>query len=244
MKTKIRVISLDCWDTVLRSAEDREHSPRRRQVVRQWMHEWGLGIDDSLFDEYWKECSQIFWSVWENRHITVSTPERLEIFLKKTGASPDEDEIEALADSVEAVSLNPVPLLTRGFMEALNSVPTSIRLAMISDTGWSSGATIRKLLAAQKVLNRFSCMVFSDEMGCSKPCSRMFQKVMDDLDVNPEQVLHIGDIERTDVEGARNMGMNSAIYTGEVDRLNGGDSRADFKLAHWCGLLDILQELE
>lgn len=243
MATIIRVLSLDCWDTVLSSSTEKEHAPLRQAAVKKWLARRGIQIDENTFEQMWQECNAGFWKTWEVEHRTISTPERIDVFLKRAGVEHSNEDVEEITAHVEAASLSPVPDLTPGFKAIIHSLPRSIKFALISDTGWSSGVTIRKLLDAHGLLDRFACLVFSDEMGCAKPKTEMFKKVIHTLQVPAEEILHIGDIERTDVEGALAAGMKTALYTGEVDRRNGTDSRADFVLNHWSGLEDILEEL-
>jgi FMN phosphatase YigB (HAD superfamily) len=51
--------------------------------------------------------------------------------------------------------------------------------------------------------------VYSDGVGHSKPRAEPFRCALDALGVKPEDALHIGDIERTDIEGALGVGMRA-----------------------------------
>ncbi len=57
------------------------------------------------------------------------------------------------------------------------------------------------------ILRYFTCLTYSDEVGVSKPHERMFTTTLSCLNVPAQQALHLGDLIRTDVAGAKSIGM-------------------------------------
>ena len=51
--------------------------------------------------------------------------------------------------------------------------------------------------------------VFSDEAGVPKPHPRIFAHTLEALGVAPDATVHVGDLRRTDVAGARAAGMGT-----------------------------------
>src|SRR5690606_40365814 len=63
----------------------------------------------------------------------------------------------------------------------------------------------------------FDIYVFSDETGVAKPHPEAFRRAYEPLGCLPSEALHIGDIERTDILGAKSAGMKrSEEHTSEL----------------------------
>ena len=65
-------------------------------------------------------------------------------------------------------------------------------------------------------------MLFSDEIGASKPEPMVFRQAALGLSAAPYQIVHIGDRENNDIVGPLSIGMNAILFTGVKDR--GSDS--------------------
>ena len=83
------------------------------------------------------------------------------------------------------------------------------RMAVVSN--WDD--RLPKLLTNLGLLTYFETVVYSSQVGVEKPFPEIFLTLLDDLELEPESVLHIGDRKREDVEGALAVGMQ-AIQVG------------------------------
>jgi putative hydrolase of the HAD superfamily len=92
-------------------------------------------------------------------------------------------------------------------------------LALICDTGLSPGRVVRELLDDCGLLKFLDCTCFSDEVGVPKPGSEIFLKALAELGVRPPEAIHIGDLRRTDIAGAHEVGMHAARFRGVHDDL-------------------------
>ena len=92
-----------------------------------------------------------------------------------------------------------------------------LRVGIVCDVGMTPSTTLRKHLARHGLLDAFDHWSFSDEVGCYKPDRRIFEHALDGLGARPETTAHVGDLRRTDVAGARAMGMTAVRYTGIYD---------------------------
>lgn len=88
-----------------------------------------------------------------------------------------------------------------------------VRLALVCDTGFSSGTVVRRLLGSVGLLDPLEVTTFSDEIGVPKPHPRMFTSTLDALGVDAAGAVHVGDLRRTDVAGARGVGMDTVRIT-------------------------------
>ena len=65
-------------------------------------------------------------------------------------------------------------------------------------------------------LNVYSCVDYFNVGGKTK---EVFTRVCDELNVLPNEVLHIGDSKRMDFDNAKKAGVNAILYNGNIDEL-------------------------
>jgi putative hydrolase of the HAD superfamily len=98
-----------------------------------------------------------------------------------------------------------------------------LRLGVVSDTGFTPGRVLPGFLSQAGLLDHFepAALAFSNEVGVPKPDPRMFRAALAGLGVGPSAAVHVGDLRRTDVAGARAAGMGTVRFAG--DNPDGGD---------------------
>jgi putative hydrolase of the HAD superfamily len=82
-----------------------------------------------------------------------------------------------------------------------------VRLAVISN--WDE--RLRPLLENLNLTHFFETIVVSIEVGAPKPSPTIFNVVAEKLQLNPNEILHIGDSPREDVDGARGAGFAARL---------------------------------
>jgi|SRR5436190_3538903 len=82
-----------------------------------------------------------------------------------------------------------------------------LKLGVISN--WDE--RLRPLLDQLELTPFFDAIVVSNEVGFCKPAPEIFREAVQLLKVPGEQVLHVGDSQTEDVEGARKAGLQSVI---------------------------------
>jgi putative hydrolase of the HAD superfamily len=101
-------------------------------------------------------------------------------------------------------------LALEGARETLERLAArGVRRALVCDTGMSPGRVVRQLLARAELLELLEVCVFSDEAGVPKPHPRVFHAALAPLGAEPARAVHVGDLRRTDVAGARGVGMRA-----------------------------------
>jgi len=84
----------------------------------------------------------------------------------------------------------------------------------------------------------FAVALDAEDCGALKPDPAPFRAVLAALGLPPERVLHIGDLESTDVSGALGVGMRAArIYRGRRPP----PTRAELAFRDWRALLPLLR---
>ena len=132
------------------------------------------------------------------------------------------DDFNALADYFDRSLLDadPGPTLIDGAGEAVQRLAQRYRLGVISDSGLSTGKTLRQFLKRDDLFDCFACTTFSDEVGVSKPHTRIFQLTLDRLGAQPREAVHIGDLTHSDIAGAKAIGMVAVRLTASYDDAN------------------------
>ena len=135
--------------------------------------------------------------------------------------------------------LHGAPDFADGLEDALAWASGRYRLGIVSDTMFSPGRVIRQLLERRGVLRYFDAFVFSDETGFSKPDPRALTLAAGTLGVGTGEIAHIGDLRRTDVQGARAVEATALLFTHiHHDETDGPEPNA--VLPHWQALPDVL----
>lgn len=71
---------------------------------------------------------------------------------------------------------------------------------------------LQQMVAHQGWEGRFDLLVDSEEVGASKPDPAIFEAALEELDMEPSELVHIGDYYSVDVEGARRAGVEGVLY--------------------------------
>ncbi|MEM8560132.1 MAG: HAD family hydrolase, partial [Bacteroidota bacterium] len=155
-----------------------------------------------------------FDAVWKAEHRTLGADNLLR-FLWDALALPvtDAEHAETVRIYEESLLVGP-PDLTPGLSDFVQGVAGRVRLGIISDTMFSPGRVIRRLLDRHGLLDAFDAFAFSDETGCAKPDPRAFATILDATEGAPARATHVGDLRRTDIAGALDAGWTAIQYTG------------------------------
>lgn len=88
-------------------------------------------------------------------------------------------------------------------------------------------------------------MILAGMVGFRKPHPKIFEDIMDQLDVKPEEVMYVGDDALNDVAPARAMGMVSVWFNHEDDEveLAPEPEEMDFEISTLEELLEILPKI-
>ncbi|MDR2466928.1 MAG: HAD family hydrolase [Prevotellaceae bacterium] len=133
----------------------------------------------------------------------------------QTDESAAESAAERLAEEANRLFCEYPPLPLNG---NIHSTLQQLRaegktLSVSSNTGFVEGRVVRKALKTAGLHDYFSFLIFSDEIGASKPSAAFYGRVNERLNVPKSRTLHVGDNRKTDYEGARRFGFNALLIT-------------------------------
>lgn len=80
-----------------------------------------------------------------------------------------------------------------------------LKLGLISNAG--DGNAIRQFLERSDLTHYFSSILISEEVGIAKPWKRIFHMGLEEMNLDPDRSIYVGDRYNVDVLGARNAGM-------------------------------------
>jgi putative hydrolase of the HAD superfamily len=205
-------VTFDCWATLLY-----ETDPRRAPSVRARILAELTGAEESLaaaaLASAWRR-HQVEW----HRRVVFAGGDITRHALATLGASLTPDRLAELVTRLESEVLEHEVRAVEGAREILESLRRAgIRRALICDTGFAPGAVVRRLLDRTGLLDLLEVTVFSDELGVPKPHARAFTTALAALGVSPESAIHVGDLRRSDIAGARAAGMASVRFRGRHD---------------------------
>ena len=246
----VRVLSFDLWDTVFVDDSD---EPKRRELGlppkpverRELVHRFLSrhdAIERALVDCAYDTADAAFRHVWRYQHITWTVEQRLRVLLNGLKRSLPDDELQELVRLHEDMELRVRPDLVPGVADAIKTLAQRYGLVVVSDTVFSPGRVLRELLAGYGLLEHFSAFVFSDEVGWSKPAPQVFQRAAELMGCRLDEMVHIGDRERNDVDGPKSLGARAVLFTAAIDRGSAG-TQADAVCTACHFLPDIIESL-
>jgi len=249
-KPAIQAVTFDLWDTVFfddsdepkRAAQGLAPKPvERRNLVHRFL-ERHAPLPRERVDVAYDTVDAAFREVWDKQHVTWTVHERLSVLLAGLGRSLREPELAELVRLHEEMELAVRPDLVRGVREALRSIHGKYRLGVVSDAIFSPGRALRELLDGEGLLELFDAFVFSDEVGFSKPVPAVFEAAAKALGVDLPELVHVGDREQNDVEGAHAVGARAILCTVARDRRS-QETKADAVCDDYRNLPSILEML-
>ncbi len=234
----MKAITFDLWNTLL---EDKDFTKHRINSLLRILGFEGFPIPEKDLLSAYESASDRYRRMWEidRRHLHVDR--RVEHMLKQLGVElTDEVKLSIVEEFTEAFVVDP-PAFKEDVREVLESLGEHYVMGIISDTGVTPGSIIREHLRKCGILRFFSSTVFSDEVGFCKPDPRVFEKALRELKVRAGEAVHVGDLLRTDVAGAKNVGMK-AVWLSDKGDVGHIDCAPDYVINRLSELLVVLDK--
>jgi putative hydrolase of the HAD superfamily len=234
----IRAITFDFWRTLFyASSRSKERKAERLRVLSGY-----LGLPEEQIAPALKHVSTEFQRVhiYEQRtpHPSTAAP----MIGEQLGRAFTAGECAAITDAITNAFLVHPPEPIPGALDAVRAAAKLVPVGLISDTGLTPGSRLRTLLEREGFAPHFTSLSFSDEIGVAKPQPAMFHHAAHGLGVAVQELLHIGDLEPTDVAGAINVGAFPALFAGDNTRYVAG-TRARRVFGNWQEFIDALGAL-
>ena len=220
----LKAVTFDCWGTLIYERDPAATYARRVELLAQSTAALGLGCTGeearSALDQAWRR----HWTLWHEGSASGALEIAgwaLDALSEESGGDPpDEAAVAELGGGFSIAALESEICALEGARETLERLAArGVRRALICDTGFSPGFVVRQMLEAAGLLEHLEFTVFSDEAGIPKPDPRVFQRALSSLglDRDAAAAVHVGDLRRTDVAGARSVGMRTVRIRAHYD---------------------------
>ena len=161
---------------------------------------------------------------------------------ERLGFRMSDEDAAALADAISGAFTAHPPEMIAGALDAVRAAAALVPVGLISDTGMTPGTEIRALLDRAGFGEHIRAFSFSDEVGVAKPQSAIFRHAASELGVDPDALLHLGDLEPTDIVGALNVGAQAGLFAGDNRKYVDG-TRAAYVFPTWSTFSERLPRL-
>lgn len=221
MNHRIRAVTFDLWDTILRDESDepkrkakglRSKAAERRHLLWEALNRHSP-ISEAEVTLACDVADAAFNRVRREQQVTWRIGERLEVALKGLGRSLPAEEFAELQHRHEEMELEIRPDLVPGIAEAVAEIHGRYRICIVSDALVTPARCLRQLLAGYDLARHFDGFAFSDEVGHAKPHPAIFGSAARQMGVAVEAMIHIGDRDHDDVTGPQALGMKAILFT-------------------------------
>lgn len=241
-------VTFDCWSTLVSDIDWEGTMHRRRAALVRIAAKKGVTLDLEKAAELIEGSWQEHVAAWRNGQ-SYGAPlaakwvfRQLDVVTGET-SDLDDDLVRELTSAIEDATNEVGTYVVEGAKEALQTVrDAGIPTALICDTGFTPGRHARRFLDEHGL--QLDHYFFSDEVGVPKPYPPIFQAALKATGAPADMAVHIGDLRRTDVAGARNAGMATIRFAGvnndAWDETDCTGEEADAVLERWADLPELL----
>lgn len=234
----IRAVTFDFWRTLFYASS----KSKERKALRVRRLSALLGIPEHAIIPAFKYVSNEFTRIHIFEQRTPPPADAVPMLCAQAGIPVPDEKFDAILEAITNTFDDHPPDMIPGARDAVRAAATLVPVGLISDTGLTPGTHLKKLLAREEMAPHFTAFTFSDEVGVAKPQSAMFHHAAHHLGVAPSELLHIGDLEPTDIAGAINVGAFPALFAGDNTRYIEG-TRARRVFHNWQQFIDALPTL-
>ena len=184
-------------------------------------------------------------SVWDSDVLEQATSEVLvSEALTDAGLSPPPDVVSDITAVLFGREVD-MPVVVPDTIATLDAFHSAgIAMGCVSNTILLE-AGINDALMRLGLLRYFRSVVASSAMGYKKPHASLFQRALDELDIQPEEALFVGDRLVDDVSGAQAVGMRAVLtHQFRQESLDGANVEPNAVISRLSELPDAIAAIE
>ncbi len=217
----IKAVTFDIWDTIVDDDSDepkraaqglRSKRDERRHLVWEALNTVEAVDLDAVVAAY-DVADAAFNVVWKENHINWTVEQRMRVIVGGMGKSLPDNVMAKLVHDTGRMEVDIPPNVIDGVKTAIENLAGRYKLSIVSDAIVTPGSGLREILEKYEVLEYFDGFAFSDEVGHSKPHITMFQSAADQLGVELDEIVHIGDRDHNDIKGPHAIGAKAILFT-------------------------------
>jgi putative hydrolase of the HAD superfamily len=238
----IRLITFDFWNTLFVDRDEEIRSEMRKSFALARLRRYKRRLRKDELESAFQAAQEEFEHQWNN-YTASKMDGYVTTIARELKVDLSAEDHKSMVDFFETVLLQHPPVLVPNAVEAVRSAKELMKVGLVCDAGFSPGTTLRKVLDANGIASCFDSFSFSNETGYLKPRIETFGKVLNDLRIRPEEAVHIGDLEHTDIAGAKRIGMKAIKFIGANHKAV-RESIADIVLDNLSDLPSALERLQ
>jgi len=227
---EIDVIFFDVDDTLF----DQQEAHRRalHKIKNRYQVFDGVDMDEIIqaFKEADRDAIEEFRNSVPMKDLRWNRSER---FLKKIGIS--EDFTETFHKQFYRIYPS-IPVEIEGAKKLVDYLNSRYELGILTN---STEEVQMKKLRALKLTEYFDKFIFSEEVGSRKPDEEIFLHALGEVDKSGESCLYIGNSYRTDIKGAKKVGMRTGWLNRDGKQKEDG-LEPDLEIRELSELIEIL----
>lgn len=211
----LEAVTFDYWNTLMAEETDRLREERIERVLTVLGangHPLTRAELEAIFERSWKAFNQ----AWKD-NVQYTNADATEALVGELGEEIGPALRGQLNDAMfggPGRTLRPTPNIGT-CLAALKEA--GLRIGIVCDVGMTPSPMLREHLESHDLLQHFDHWSFSDEVGVYKPDPTIFEHALAGLGASAARAAHVGDLRRTDVAGAQQVGMVAVRYTGIAD---------------------------
>lgn len=217
----IKHISFDLWLTLIQSHQ--EFKFKRAEYLTDGFNPRNFSLNEVLeiINNTDKECDRLN----ENTGLKVPAVYMYNLILRKLGYDSlsiakqltyeIKHEVDKLFLKLQPRFLNPMIM---SMLKKLKNEGYTLNIS--SNTGFIESEILIVTLKNLKIYDYFDFCVFSDAISSSKPSDLFFHHVYRKLNLEKNEILHVGDNYKADYEGAVRFGFNALHITNSQYTIN------------------------
>ncbi len=230
----IEGVTVDFWWTIAGDRDDSRRGEARARAATAWFAEQGQPRREEEVSAALVEWYKHWEHEWLRRRRTPGPLDCAAHLSERLAVPLDEEQTAALGRRLEEVFLEASPEPVEGALEGLRTLAGRLPLALVCDTGVTGPRVLDEWLRRRGVFDLFKARIYSLDVGVAKPAPGMFFTALEALGVPQHRALHIGDLEATDILGAKSLGMAAIRFDGgKEERDCSACSMADLVVRRW-----------
>jgi len=236
---RIKAVLFDLFDTLLLIRSGKDFSENCLRSVYSFLSANGVNVS---YEDFRRAYSTVRKEIYERISRSLEEPHfsvRISQALMRMGYD---------YDSSSPIARGAADAYSGEFMRYIYLGEDTIQvLRILHESGYKTGVIsnfsvpefVHKILAMYGLKDFLDVIVVSAEINRRKPSPEIFMFALNRLGVSASEAIFVGDTPDTDVKGARNVGMRTAlIERKEIDKIS--EDKPDFIIKRLSDLLDIL----
>lgn len=205
----IRHISFDAWNTLLDPSKDFANA-RAWAIVRLF----DVGHLTTASQKY-SGVKKMLDTLAELKGVSFDVETNWRLLASQFKGQVDDSDLQDLRVEVEREFLKYPPTIPGELVSAMTELKKAgFTMNVLSNTNFIGGHVLETLFANTFGANFFDFTMYSDQDGLAKPSMAWFGSLIGRArvlhpDLQPNQMLHIGDNEITDYQGAKAAGIQA-----------------------------------